>query len=122
MHRRSIRVDIVSQAEHPTRRHGFAAELDSPSIVLNRYRSAYCAQSQLRMKKRRKKPQEAAERFRDEAAYLCGECGEEIVVPVDVSAGTSQRYVEDCPVCCHPNVIQVEIDEDGSSRVWSEPE
>lgn len=74
------------------------------------------------MKKRRKKSEAADAPFRDEASYSCGECGESIVVPVDLSAGTSQRYVEDCPVCCHPNVIVVEIDEDGSARVWSEPE
>lgn len=59
----------------------------------------------------------------DEAAYVCGACGEEIVVPVDASGGSTQIYVEDCPVCCAPNVIHVDIDaEDGSARVWSEPE
>jgi transcription elongation factor Elf1 len=58
-----------------------------------------------------------------EAAYVCPECGEEIVVPVDVSAGSMQEYVEDCPVCCHPNVIHVELDEDGGDpRVWAEAE
>lgn len=58
----------------------------------------------------------------DEATYICDSCGEEIVVPVDLSAGSSQQYVEDCPVCCHPNIVHVEIDEDGDVRVWSEPE
>jgi len=60
--------------------------------------------------------------MRDEASYLCDSCGEEIVVPIDPSEGESQEYVEDCPVCCCPNVIHVEIDDDGSARVWSEPE
>lgn len=60
--------------------------------------------------------------MRDEASYLCDWCGEEIVVPIDASAGESQEYVEDCPVCCSPNVIHVEIDEDGEARVWSERE
>jgi hypothetical protein len=60
--------------------------------------------------------------MRDEATYICDSCGEEIVVPVDPSAGMSQEYVEDCPVCCSPNIIYVEIDDDGSARVWSEPE
>ncbi|MGF1582161.1 MAG: CPXCG motif-containing cysteine-rich protein [Gemmataceae bacterium] len=59
--------------------------------------------------------------MQEEAAYVCDSCGEEIVIPVDWSAGSSQEYVEDCPVCCHPNVIYVEIDED-DVRVWSEPE
>lgn len=49
----------------------------------------------------------------DEASYVCDHCGEEIVVPVDPSAGANQEYVEDCPVCCHPNVIRVQFDDDG---------
>ena len=53
---------------------------------------------------------------------LCDESGEEIVVPVDLSAGKSQQYVEDCPVCCHPQLIRVECDEDGEMRVWAERE
>lgn len=58
-----------------------------------------------------------------EGAYVCDACGEEIVVPLDPSGGATQSYVEDCPVCCSPNVVHVEIDEDdGSARVWSEPE
>jgi len=58
----------------------------------------------------------------DEAAYFCGACGEEIVIPIDVSQGESQEYVEDCPVCCRANVIRVEIDGAGEASVWSELE
>lgn len=58
----------------------------------------------------------------EEAGYICDACGEEIIVPVDLSAGASQQYVEDCPVCCHPSVIHVEIDDEGEVRVWSEAE
>jgi len=58
----------------------------------------------------------------DEATYVCEGCGEEIVVPLDLSAGKSQEYVEDCPICCQPNVIHVEIDEDGEARLWAEAE
>ena len=58
----------------------------------------------------------------EEATYICDACGEEVVVPIDLSAGGVQEYVEDCPVCCHPNVIHVEIDDDGDVRVWAEPE
>ena len=32
--------------------------------------------------------------------------------------GRGQEYVEDCPVCCRPNVIHVEFEEDGEARVW----
>lgn len=58
----------------------------------------------------------------DEATYICDSCGEEIVIPVDVSAGRHQQYVEDCPVCCCPNVIHVDIDEDDRVSVYSRPE
>ena len=58
----------------------------------------------------------------DEASYICDSCGEEVVVPLDLSAGDEQRYVEDCPVCCRPNVIHVEIDLQGNARVWAEAE
>jgi hypothetical protein len=57
-----------------------------------------------------------------EAAYVCDSCGEEIVIPVDVSQGTTQEYVEDCPVCCRANVIHVEIDDRQEVRAWAERE
>lgn len=58
----------------------------------------------------------------EETSYVCDGCGEEIVIPIDLSAGESQEYVEDCPVCCQPMVIRVEIDEEGESRIWAERE
>jgi len=57
--------------------------------------------------------------MQDEASYICDACGEEIVIPVDHSMGMSQEFVEDCPVCCRPNVVHVEIDEDGEVRAWA---
>jgi hypothetical protein len=57
-----------------------------------------------------------------EASYVCNACGEEIVIPIDLSAGATQQYVEDCPVCCRANVVHVEIDEEGEASVWAEPE
>ena len=68
----------------------------------------------MKRKKKRRRPSE-------DAAYVCDACGEEIVVPVDLSAGESQEYVEDCPVCCRPNIIHVVI-EGGDVRVWAEAE
>ena len=58
----------------------------------------------------------------DEASYICDSCGEEIVVPLDLSAGECQEYVEDCPVCCRPNVVYVEIGPGGEARVRAEAE
>ena len=57
-----------------------------------------------------------------EAVSTCDSCGEEIVVPVDSSAGSHQDDVEDCPVCCHPMTIHVEIDPDGAAHVQGEHE
>ena len=57
-----------------------------------------------------------------EAHYVCDSCGEEIIIPLDLSAGNDQQYVEDCPVCCRPNVIQVSVDADGEVSIWSEGE
>lgn len=57
-----------------------------------------------------------------EARYVCDSCGEEVEIPIDLSAGSRQNYVEDCPVCCNPNVIHVMIDEDGQPTVRAEAE
>jgi DNA replicative helicase MCM subunit Mcm2 (Cdc46/Mcm family) len=71
----------------------------------------------------RRRPDAEDERsYSDEASYVCGSCGEEIVVPLDPSAGARQSYVEDCPVCCTPNEVFVDYDDDGSARVTSRPE
>ena len=69
--------------------------------------------------KNRKKKRKAA---RDSGAYVCPTCGEQIVIPLDLSAGAEQQYVEDCPVCCNPNVIRVELFDDDPPRVWAEAE
>ena len=44
---------------------------------------------------------------------------ETIVVPIDPSAGASQQYVEDCPVCCSANEVFVDFDDQGIARVTS---
>jgi hypothetical protein len=69
-----------------------------------------------RRRRRRRRPA-------DEGAYVCPTCGERIVVPLDRSGGGEQQYVEDCPVCCNPNVIHVEFFDEGEpARVWAEAE
>ena len=75
----------------------------------------------------KKKPKKKKRRFpgraaNSEAAYICDSCGEEIVVPVDISGGSRQDYVEDCPVCCHPMTLHVEIGDDGEAHVEGEHE
>ena len=44
------------------------------------------------------------------------------MVPVDVSAGAHQDYVEDCPVCCHPMRLRIDVDPDGEARIEGEHE
>jgi rubrerythrin len=47
--------------------------------------------------------------------YQCPHCGEEVDTWPDPGAGHEQQYVEDCPVCCRPNMIFATFspDEDG---------
>lgn len=54
--------------------------------------------------------------------YACPSCGEEIVVPVDASAGEEQEYVEDCPVCCAPVQLLVRVEDDGEVTVVARTE
>ena len=54
-------------------------------------------------------------------AYACAACGEENETFVDATAGARQTYVEDCAVCCRPNVLRVQIDEAGG-RITVEAE
>jgi len=42
--------------------------------------------------------------------YQCHYCGESNGVFVDLTAGLKQVFVEDCAVCCRPNVLTVIID------------
>lgn len=60
--------------------------------------------------------------MQDDGTYICDACGEEIVIPIDLSQGQRQQYVEDCPVCCRPNVVHVEVDQDGDARCWANAE
>ena len=47
--------------------------------------------------------------------YLCPHCGELVDTDPDPGGGELQEYIEDCPVCCHPNRLQASLQghEDG---------
>jgi hypothetical protein len=51
--------------------------------------------------------------------YMCPVCGETNAIGVDTTAGTRQRLVEDCPVCCRPLLFSIEIDRDGDATIAS---
>lgn len=56
-----------------------------------------------------------------DASYCCWACGEDIVIPIDLTMGSRQDYVEDCPVCCRPNDIHVEVEmTTGHVRCWND--
>jgi hypothetical protein len=44
---------------------------------------------------------------------VCPYCGETITVVIDEGGGSTQRYLEDCSVCCRPIELSVEETEDG---------
>lgn len=46
------------------------------------------------------------------AVYQCGYCGEWCDTRVDASGLARQIYVEDCSVCCRPNVLRVRLSAD----------
>ena len=45
-----------------------------------------------------------------QSGFQCASCGEWNDTTVDESAGRRQSYVEDCQVCCKPNVLRIEYD------------
>lgn len=44
------------------------------------------------------------------AGFQCAGCGEWNETSIDSSAGMRQQYVEDCQVCCKPNILHVSWD------------
>ena len=42
--------------------------------------------------------------------YQCAGCGQWNETTVDPSGGRRQEYVEDCQVCCKPNLLRAEWD------------
>jgi hypothetical protein len=44
------------------------------------------------------------------AGFQCAGCGEWNETTVDEYAGHKQSYVEDCQVCCKPNLLHISYD------------
>ena len=49
--------------------------------------------------------------------YTCPHCGESVDTDPDRGGGTRMEYVEDCPVCCRPNLIVAEYDADSDEYI-----
>ncbi len=41
------------------------------------------------------------------AHFQCAGCFEWVETTIDASGGSRQQYVEDCQVCCRPNVLTI---------------
>jgi len=52
-----------------------------------------------------------------ESGFQCAGCGEWNATTVDQSAGNRQRYIEDCQICCKPNVLLVDYQSDTETFV-----
>ncbi len=46
----------------------------------------------------------------DATGFQCAGCGQWNETLVDESGGGRQQYVEDCQVCCKPNVLDIRWD------------
>lgn len=57
----------------------------------------------------------------EEHEATCPYCWETIVLELDLSAG-SQRYTEDCSVCCQPFLVRLEVAGSGEYVVEVERE
>ena len=60
--------------------------------------------------------------MQSQGSYVCDSCGEVIEVPIDLSAGSRQQYVEDCPVCCSPVLLHVHVEPDGEISISASAE
>ena len=65
----------------------------------------------------------AAVRSQVSTGFQCAGCGEWNETSVDAAAGAGQTYVEDCQVCCKPNVLHATWDrETGEYEIQAELE
>ena len=70
-------------------------------------------------------PEDYKELFKmqNTSEYTCAYCGETNLTFVDLSAGAQQSDVEDCQVCCQPNVLYIQLHEETLEiEINSEPE
>ncbi len=55
--------------------------------------------------------------------FTCCYCYQANSIFVDPTGGCQQRYVEDCQVCCRPNVLHITWDDEAETyTVDSQPE
>lgn len=60
--------------------------------------------------KKKKRRRTAPVTSSSEASYVCPSCCENVDTFPDPGGGEQQSYVEDCPLCCRPNVLRATWD------------
>ena len=55
------------------------------------------------------------------ALYSCGYCGETNEILIETSIGKNYKVVEDCFICCRPNIVHI-VKEEGRWNCWAIPE
>ncbi len=56
-----------------------------------------------------------------EATFICAYCLQQNSIVIDSSGGKTQEYVEDCQICCKPNTLKIQIDDNlTSAQVYAE--
>jgi cysteine-rich CPXCG protein len=53
------------------------------------------------------------------SSFQCAGCGEWNDADIDESAGRRQTYIQDCQVCCQPNVLHIRWDSDSQQFLLS---
>jgi transcription elongation factor Elf1 len=46
----------------------------------------------------------------NENSFLCPYCSTDNSLSIDFSAGSNQRLLTDCEICCSPIIVEVQID------------
>lgn len=48
-----------------------------------------------------------------DAIYTCQWCGRDVAISVDPAGGRMQEWIEDCEMCCRPNILNITIERNG---------
>lgn len=48
-----------------------------------------------------------------DAVYICQWCGRNVEISIDPAGGRTQEWIEDCEMCCRPNVLNITVGTDG---------
>ena len=57
----------------------------------------------------------------DEVIWVCQYCGIHNPLWVDLTVTGKQDFVEDCRICCRPNRIIIQLDEDENIQLDARP-